>query len=121
MILIDKLSEAVYQSMHQIGKKTSEILEVNKLNLSVNKRKREIEELYEELGAYVYQYLRQYERLTREDVDQYVNKIAYLQKDIESLEKLILSVQNIQHCANCKVEFDEEISYCPLCGRYIKK
>ncbi|AKL94262.1 hypothetical protein CACET_c07520 [Clostridium aceticum] len=119
--MIDKLSDAVYQSMQQIGKKTSEILEVNKLNLSINKRKREIDELYEALGKYVYKYIQQYNNLTREDIDQYFNKIAFLQKDIETLEKLVLSVQNVLHCTHCKVEFDEEISYCPLCGRYIKK
>lgn len=120
MSFMDKLSKAISQSMNEISKKSSEIIEINKMNMSISKREREIQELYEELGRHVYEHLQGGNYISKLDLESYISKIEFLKKDIQTLEKLVLSIQNIKHCPKCKVEFDEDIAYCPLCGKYIK-
>ncbi|SET67596.1 hypothetical protein SAMN05660297_03113 [Natronincola peptidivorans] len=121
MNIIDKLSDAVSQSVEQLGKKSSEIIEVNKLNLNISKREREIQGLYEELGRHVYQHLRGENYINVQDLDKYFDQINYLQNDIETLRRLVIKIQRIKYCSKCKEEFDEEIVYCPLCGKYIRE
>ncbi|SNS07509.1 Dor1-like family protein [Anaerovirgula multivorans] len=120
MSFTNKLSKAISQSMNEISKKSSEIIEVNKMNLSINKREKEIQELYEELGRHVYEHLQGGNYINKLDLESYISRIEFLKRDIETLEKLVLSIQKIKHCPRCEVEFNEDISYCPLCGKYIK-
>lgn len=121
MTFMDKLLETVHQSINNISKKSSEIIEVNKMNFSISKREGEIEELYEKLGRYVYKQLKGEHSINPIDLEGYISRIDFLKKDVETLEKLVLNIQNIKYCPRCKVEFDEDISYCPLCGKYIKE
>lgn len=120
MDLIEKLSDAVARSIEDFGKKSSEVIEVNKMRLTISKREREIEELYKKLGLHIYNHMQKYDSITKEEIGIYMEKIFHLQKNIEALEKLVVNILDIKYCPNCKVEFDEEISYCPLCGKYIR-
>ncbi|SDK15462.1 SIR2 family protein [Natronincola ferrireducens] len=122
MGFMDKLSDALSQSVEEIGKKSSEIIEVNKLSMNIGKKEREMEKLFLELGEYVYRNLQEYNYISRDNAEIYMHKIAYLEKEIDTLEKLALNIKKIRYCPRCKEEFDgEEVSYCPICGKYIRE
>lgn len=79
-----------------------------------------MEELYLELGYRVYLHFKKFHSITREDIDRYINEINRLAENIDTLEKLSLSIKGVKHCKGCKVEFEEDVNYCPYCGDSVR-
>lgn len=119
MGLMDKLSNSVSTTAKNIGKKSTQIVEVSKLNASVRKRDEELMKQFEELGQYVYIRLKKLNYVTREELEETIRLIEQIEADIKTLEKLILNVRNINYCERCDIELEDETRYCPLCGRSV--
>lgn len=121
MSLVEKLSSAVLESAKTISSKSSNMVEISKMNLSIRKREKEIEKLFIEIGEYVYIQLQRKQIITAEEIQIQLKRIGYLQQDVDTLEKLLFKIQDIRACDYCKEVFDQSVSYCPFCGKNIKE
>ncbi len=121
MNLMDKLSNSVSGTAKSIGKKSTDLMEISKLNRSIRKREEDILKLFEEMGQYVYGRLKNLNYITKEEVASLVNKIKKMEEEIKTLDKLILDIKKINYCEGCEIEVEEDAKFCPLCGRNIKR
>ncbi|MDR5659413.1 hypothetical protein RH915_07910 [Serpentinicella sp. ANB-PHB4] len=120
MRFMDKLSYTLAESVKSLSEKSSEVVEISKINLSIRKREKELEDLYIEIGRQVYNQMKNNQAFATTQLNQLVNKIASLENDIETLQKLVFKMQKINACDYCKETYDDDISYCPLCGKSLK-
>lgn len=119
MGFLDKLSSSVSETAKTLTKRSADLVEISKLNLSIRKREEEIQELYETLGQYVHARLKKMQYINREDVEEYLRKIEALETDIQVFDKMVLKMRNINFCDKCDIEMDDDVRYCPLCGKYL--
>ncbi|ABR47571.1 conserved hypothetical protein [Alkaliphilus metalliredigens QYMF] len=120
MSLMEKFMNSASKSAKTMGQKSSEMVEVGKLNMSINKKEDLIQERYEEIGKYVYARLKRYEFVSKEEIGHLITELNTLNRDIEELEKHVLNIKKIKYCTDCKLELEEEAAYCPLCGKLIR-
>lgn len=119
MALLDKLSNTLSETTKILGEKSSEVVEINKLNLSIRKKQNEINEIYEKIGEYIYGKFKRVNFITKEELDPWLNEIDALEKHIESLDRIVRNIKSAKYCSNCEIELDKDINYCPLCGKYL--
>ncbi|QUH24541.1 hypothetical protein [Serpentinicella alkaliphila] len=120
MSFVEKFSEAVSESVKMISSKSSNMVEISKMNLSIRKREKEIESLFMEIGEFIYNQMRGRGNISIEDIQGLLNRIDYLKNDVDTLEKLVFKMQDFRTCDYCKEVFERDVSYCPICGKYIK-
>ncbi|KAB3529279.1 zinc ribbon domain-containing protein [Alkaliphilus serpentinus] len=120
MAFIDKISKSMSKTTQSISKLSSQMMEVSKLNMSIRKREEEIEEKLLELGHYVYSRFRKMNMVSRSEVVELIHNIEAMENEIESIEKLIRSIKNINYCSSCREEFEDDVRFCPLCGKMLK-
>lgn len=120
MSFVDKFSDVVSESMKVISNKSSSMVEISKMNLSIRKREKEIESLLLKIGELVYRQTKLKQSINSGEIDDLVNRIDYLHNEVETLEKLVFKMQDIRACDYCKEVFEKKVSYCPLCGKHIK-
>lgn len=114
-----RLSDILSETAKSLGKKSSEFVEISKLTLNAQKKQKQIEEKYEKIGQYVYSKLKRSNSITKEELEPWISEINILERDMKTLEKIALSIRNIKFCTYCNAEFDDEVNYCPLCGKYL--
>jgi len=119
MSALEKLSNTLSETAKSLGKKSSEFIEISKLTLSAQKKQDKIHDKYEQIGQYVYSKLQRTNFITKEELQPWINEIDALERDIGTLEKMALNIRNIKHCTHCKIELDDDINYCPLCGKFL--
>jgi len=119
MSALEKLSNTLSETAKSLGKKSSEFIEISKLTLSAQKKQEKIQDKYEQIGKYVYGKLKRVNFITKEELQPWINEIDALERDIGVLEKTALNIRNIKHCTHCKIEVDDDVNYCPLCGKYL--
>jgi hypothetical protein len=120
MDIMDKFSHKISQSARLLAQKSSDIVEINKLYMSIRKREEDILETYEEIGRYVYNQLRESNHIIKEELVSQMRKVDTLQNEVASLEKLIISIKNLKYCSACKEEYHEDVYYCPYCGKSLR-
>ncbi|QUH20156.1 hypothetical protein [Alkaliphilus sp. B6464] len=119
MSLLEKLSNTLSETAKSLGKKSSEFVEISKLSLDAQRKQDKIQDKYEQIGKYVYSKLKRGSYITKEELEPWINEIDALEGDIEILEKMALNIRNIKHCTYCNIELDDDVNYCPLCGKYL--
>ncbi len=119
MGFLDKLSSSVSETAKTLSKRSADLVEISKLNLSIRKREEDIQELYEALGQYVHARLKKLQYINREDVEEYIRKIETLEADIQVFDKMVLKMRKVNYCDRCDIELDDDVKYCPLCGKYL--
>jgi len=119
MKLSEKLSNILSETAKSLGQKSSEFVEISKLTLSAQKKQDQIQDKYEQIGQYVYSKLKRANSITKEELQPWINEINALERDIGTLEKMALNIRNIKQCTYCNAEFDDDVNYCPLCGKYL--
>ena len=119
MSSLEKLSNILSETTKSLGKKSSEFIEISKLNLSAQQKQDQIHDKYEQIGQYVYSKLKRVNSISREELEPWINEINALERDMATLEKMALNIRNIKHCTYCKIELDDDVNYCPLCGKYL--
>lgn len=121
MGFIDKLSSSVSETAKTLSKRSADLVEISKLNLSIRKREEEIRELYEALGQYIHARLKKMNYINREDIEDYLRRIEALETDIQVFDKMVLKMRNVNYCDICDIEMDDDVRYCPLCGKYLSR
>jgi len=99
----------------QVAKKSGELVEISKINSSINSNEDKIYELYSQIGEKVF------EKFRKTDVVDYDLKsiCKEITEILEENEKLIFKINKlnkIKRCTRCGQEMKLEILFCPKCG-----
>ncbi|PHS35044.1 MAG: hypothetical protein COA82_05780 [Alkaliphilus sp.] len=119
MRFLDRFTTTASNSAKTLSERTSDFIEVGKLNMKRRRIEDEIIEKYEEIGQYVYGRLKKSNNVSREELYQQLKHIERIEEKIKSLEKNLVEAKKIKYCRACDIELDDETRYCPICGKLI--
>ena len=98
-----------------VAGKTTNIVDVTKLNLSLSETERKTSKLYEKIGELVYG---QYASGT--DLDSTLSEICAeiegLKEEADNLKEQIATLKNSSVCPSCGATCDKSSDYCSKCG-----
>ena len=96
-----------------ISQKTSDMVEVTKLNSAISQEKEKIRKLYYEIGTAVYE---QYKAGNYLGMEEKCSQIAEIEQKIEELQQKIQEIKNSKKCPGCGTEVTADTAFCPQCG-----
>ena len=120
MEFFDKLGKKATEAYKITADKTGKIAKETKLKLKISELRRNVEDVYEEIGKKVYESHIREEDFAKEEIKQETEglcvKIDVLSDEIEDLLEQCLDLRDKKQCKNCFVEMNKEYKYCPNCG-----
>lgn len=115
MPFFDNLGKKVGEAAQAAAKKSNELVEVTKLNMSVNSEEDKASKLYEGIGKKLYaNYKAGAESLP--DFSGEFEQINACEENIKEIRKRIMNLKNVKLCQNCGAELAEKAMFCPKCG-----
>jgi predicted RNA-binding Zn-ribbon protein involved in translation (DUF1610 family) len=115
MAFFENFGKRVSEAAQAAAKKSSELMEVTKINMNIAQEEDRIKKLYTSIGKKVYEsYLK--------DPGMYVQfkeectGIDSHNENIKKMKARILEAKNLRLCSGCGEEIGVEVVYCPKCG-----
>ncbi|MCR4434770.1 MAG: zinc ribbon domain-containing protein [Clostridiales bacterium] len=115
MSVFDNISKKVTETAKAAAKKSSEIVEITKLNVNIGAEEDKIEKTYAEIGKAVYASFNEGKEVG-EAFTELCGKIKSYEENIRSMRQKIYELKNTKLCPGCGAELDMEIAFCPKCG-----
>lgn len=110
-----KIKDSIENNANSAVKKTSEFIEISKLNIDISCEEKKIEALYAKIGEKIYnQYMK--DKFVGDNLKKYCKEIDEIKDEILSLKKKILKVQSKKICPLCGNELKSNAIYCEHCG-----
>lgn len=116
MEIFEKIGDAASKTYKYTAEKTSKIAKETKLKMKINENKREIEDIYREIGETVYEKFIVDEDIDRDELRQKCEEIDLLTEKIVEAKDEILKLKQRRQCKNCYEEIEITANYCPNCG-----
>lgn len=106
---------------NDLGKKTTQttnkIAREAKLKLKINENKTKIKEIYEAIGAKIYQkHIREEDLNIKDELREECIELDKLSKEIEESRREILKLKDKKLCVKCFAEIETDMQFCPRCG-----
>jgi hypothetical protein len=111
MGFLDKAKKAAMDAKD----KTTEIIEVSKVNRQIGQQEDKIKETYSLMGKQVFSEFMSGNEINA-DLKKMCEDIVATKDAVEELKRQILIIKNIRICSNCKTEMPLEVAFCPKCG-----
>lgn len=115
MSLFENITKKVSNTAKAAAKKSSDLVEVTKLNMSISTEEGKIQSTYGEIGKTVYEAYTKGEDIP-EAFKELCDKIKSYEDNIKDLKEKILLLKNTKACPSCGTELEVEIAFCPNCG-----
>jgi hypothetical protein len=114
--VLDSITRRVTDTARAAAKISGSVVEVTRLNLSINAEEEKIKKLYTEIGKQLYEEYTEGKPVSGELLRKCVTIDEIIASIIEMKEK-ILELKNVKACPNCETVLDIEMEYCHKCGR----
>jgi len=115
MAFLENLGKKVGEAAQAVTKKSSELVEVTKLNANISSEEDKINKLYTQIGKAVYENFHQTGNAP-DIVKEACEQIAAHQENIRALKEKIAEVKGIKSCINCGAEMERPQLFCSRCG-----
>ena len=115
MSVLEKFSKKITETAKAAAKKSGDIVEVTKLNMSINTEEDKVQKLYEEIGRIVYNYFKSQENVP-EELKEVCAEIQRSENIIKNYKKRILELKSLKLCDYCGAELEGDENFCPYCG-----
>ena len=116
MEILEKIGDAASKTYKYTAEKTSKIAKETKIKMQINEYKREIKDIYLEIGETVYEKFNVDEKLDLNEINKKCEAIQSLSNKIIECKDEILKLNERKQCKNCYEEIEIEANYCPNCG-----
>jgi DNA-directed RNA polymerase subunit RPC12/RpoP len=100
-----------------VAQKSSDIIEITKLNMSISQERDKINKLYREIGEAVYQ---QYKLGNDLGFGDKCGQVFEVESKIEEYQNKIMQIKNLAKCPGCGSEVGTETIYCSYCGAKVR-
>lgn len=125
--LIDNIKKGFSVALTEAGKltktvagKTSNIVDVTKLNLALNETERKISALHQKIGEMVYAKYQE-DSLFSNDFEDLFKEIDAFKEEQESIKAQINELKNAVTCPDCGASNDKASEFCSKCGAKLAK
>lgn len=95
--------------------KSSQLLEITKVNFQISEAEAEIEKFFKELGMKLYEEYKKEGKLS-EDVEAVCTSIDEKYEEIEKFKSYVADLKNLKTCENCNTPNSQDNNYCSKCG-----
>lgn len=115
MDFFKNLGSNIGKTAKTVTKKSEELVEITKLNLTIGNEEDKIKKLLLEIGAELYGRFSQ-----GESYDDYLNgkctQIKELEDTIQVLKEKVKNLKGQKTCGDCCSNMNEDANFCPSCG-----
>lgn len=114
MAIFNKIGKKINIIAKNAVNKSSEVMEISKLNLNINTEEDGLSDLYRQLGEYCFEKYNNGETTDKnvaeicEDIKIHLENISYFKEKINEIKKVII-------CANCGKENSKTNEVCSKC------
>lgn len=115
MAFFENIGKKVSEAAQAAAKKSSELVEVTKLNSSINLEEDKIGKIHEQIGKIMYDKFTAGEEIFPE-VNELCAEIRVRGETVNELKLKILEVKNLRICDQCGTELERNIAFCSKCG-----
>lgn len=115
MSVFDNFTRRVSDTAKAAAKKSSELVEVTKLNMAIGSEEDKIEKLYGEIGKLIFERYGAEEEVD-EDLKELCEKIGSHMSAIGDMKEKILELKKVKKCPGCNSEIEIDMAFCPRCG-----
>lgn len=118
MEMMNEIGKRAVKGYHYALKVTGKLAREMKLKLQLSQNKAKIEELYEEIGRYVYEKYIMGDKVEIEhELLHHCKLIDIIASEVEDIRMELLKLRELKQCPECHYKIDVECSYCPNCGK----
>lgn len=114
--VLDSITKKVTDTARAAAKKSGSVVEVTRLNMSINAEEDKIRKIYTEMGKQLYEDHTE-GKAVGDRLLEHCLKIDEIIDNIDGMREKILELKNIKACPNCGMELDIDMEYCYKCGR----
>lgn len=111
-----KIGKYLEVGASSVAVKSGTMIETTKLSMEISANEKAIRELYEKIGERVYRDYTE-NKISDKHLISKCEEIDHYQKEINSIKKQILKVNDKKCCKKCGAEMDKRAMFCPKCGK----
>ncbi len=115
MAFFENLGKKVGEAAQAVSKKSSELVEITKLNVNINAEEDKIQKLLSQIGKLVYEKFAS-TGAADNDVRELCETIAGHEQTINELKEKIAQIKGTKQCINCGTEMERTQIFCSKCG-----
>lgn len=119
MAFFNDLGKKITDTVDVVGKKTNEVVEIQKLRGQISSLERETAGCYEELGKILFEKYENHEEIS-EEAEALCDTIAANMVLITEYENEIADMKGQQKCPSCGAVVKNDMNFCPKCGAKVK-
>ena len=116
MSVLDNITRKVTDTAKAAAKMSGNVVEVTRLNMSINAEEEKIRKIYTEMGKQLYEDYAE-GKIVGEKLMEHCTKIDEIIGSIDDMREKILELRNVKACPNCGMELDVDMVYCYKCGK----
>ncbi|NLP15318.1 MAG: zinc ribbon domain-containing protein [Clostridium sp.] len=115
MDFIKDVTKKVASTAKVAVKKSSDLVEITKLNINIGAEKDKISKIYTQIGKTVYDSFEKGEEVPANFKD-LCERVLNIKENIKKMERQILQLKNIKICPSCGAELETDVAFCSRCG-----
>ncbi len=115
MPFFDNLGKKVGEAAQAAAKKSSELVETTKLNMSINTAEDKINKIYLKIGENIFAKYNAGQEIDPDFIDD-CKQVKELKEEIDELKAKIMELKNVKLCTSCGAELNKDVMFCPKCG-----
>lgn len=115
MTLFDELRNVVTETAKTAVKKSNEIVEITKLNISISDEQSKMKSILGDIGQLVYDMYKSGMQLS-ENIEIKCSEIDDATERIKIMKEKLSQLKKQKICPNCKKDNEIESIYCSRCG-----
>jgi 3-deoxy-D-manno-octulosonate 8-phosphate phosphatase KdsC-like HAD superfamily phosphatase len=112
---LSKLAKTIGDSATNAAKKSADMLEVGKLNLTIQSEENKIKELKAEIGGIIQSKFEQGDQVDVEVLEACAQILA-VKNNIAEIQKKVLALKQVPVCLNCGSAITPNSAFCTKCG-----
>ena len=116
----EDLGKFITETAGNVGKKTEEVMEVQKLKSQIRSLERSNQGDLTDLGKIIYERFRKEEAVDGE-LEVICEEIRKRRMIIVAFEKKLADMKGVKECENCQELIEKDMKFCPHCGAAVKK
>jgi ribosomal protein S27AE len=114
--VLDSITKKVTDTAKAAAKISGSVVEITKLNMSINTEEEKVKKLYMEIGKQLYEdYIDG--KPVGEELMRKCIKIDEIITNIAEMKEKILELKNVKACPNCGTILAIDMEYCHKCGK----
>ncbi len=116
MSVLDNITKRVTDTAKAAAKISGSVVEVTRLNMSINTEEDKVRKIYTEMGRQLYEDYNEGKLVSEKLLEKCV-KIDEIIANVDEMKEKILELKNVKACPNCGMVLAIDMEYCYKCGR----